>query len=342
MTDEKYKRLLKAAIPSSEVRNYCQKLNRNFSPTELSTLIYQNYTLPESDKIDFLRSIQTELENDPNPEENSITANGKLFSPKEIANQIKKYIDTLMEMERFLYSETDGIVYELECERKVDFVQNHEDTIWHDRCGMFSSIDKVLSKMKSIIEKDKNSGYAPMSFIVRKYFIDNSDDYVSGTFFIKHAEPVLLRLCSSFIDKGLYSNEFFTDFFVSVPHPFRNGDIVRTIEVCEKEYLGVVNNIPSDMAFFSWLKTQEEKAAAGNRDISDIGVSANYFEDGTFHYEPLYFFPTMIEKIGENELNSEKNEAKNEIDILKEAALLVSGDGSLEYFCSLLKGKENE
>ena len=110
----------------------------------------------------------------------------------------------------------------------------------NDGNELFAAKFKEISLAYEILtDKDKKSGYAPMSFIVRKYFIDNSDNYVSGTFFIKHDEPVLLRLCSSFIDKGLYSNEFFTDFFVSVPHPFRNGDIVRTIEVCKKEYLGV-------------------------------------------------------------------------------------------------------
>lgn len=48
MTDEKYKKLIQAAVSSKEVRDYCEKMGRIFAPYELATLICQNTLLSYS------------------------------------------------------------------------------------------------------------------------------------------------------------------------------------------------------------------------------------------------------------------------------------------------------
>ena len=65
MTDEKYNRLLLAAVPSKDVREYCGKLGRIFAPYELATLICQNPLLSYSEQDALLAEIILELKGDP-------------------------------------------------------------------------------------------------------------------------------------------------------------------------------------------------------------------------------------------------------------------------------------
>ena len=68
MTDEKYNRLLQAAVPSKTVREYCEKLGRVFAPYELATLICQNSTLSYSQQDTLLAEIIPELKAESNAE----------------------------------------------------------------------------------------------------------------------------------------------------------------------------------------------------------------------------------------------------------------------------------
>ena len=66
MTDEKYNRLLQAAVPSKDVREYCKKLGRVFEPYELATLITQNSLLSYSQQDVLLAELIPELRAEPN------------------------------------------------------------------------------------------------------------------------------------------------------------------------------------------------------------------------------------------------------------------------------------
>ena len=59
MTEEKYKKLIQAAVPSKEVRDYCEKIGRNFVPYELAVLICQNTLLSYSQKLVCIMCLMT-------------------------------------------------------------------------------------------------------------------------------------------------------------------------------------------------------------------------------------------------------------------------------------------
>ena len=321
MTDEKYNRLLLAAVPSKDVREYCGKLGRVFAPYELATLICQNPLLSYSEQDALLAELVPELRAEPNADSKNINGIQKnSYSSAEVADEIEAYIALDKKKEEYLLNDFPGNVYELEYEESSDYRYGSPYN-----CGVFSSITKVYEKMKEEIKDHQDCHSDILSFHLKKYKIDDRDNYVYGKFKPDSDCPEnyhLHFLDSSFMGHEYYSNhrDGFDNLLVLIPHPFRNGDIIRRID---DGLMGVVCNLQNDEVFFESLQERERRGG----DISDVGIPADYLEEETFTYEHLAFFPTLCEKV---DVASCKD-SNPAIHMLEACATVMSGNGSFEY-----------
>lgn len=318
MTDEKYNRLLQAAVPSKDVREYCGKLGRVFEPYELASLICQNTFLNYFHKDALLAELIPELRAEPNAESKTISGIYKnSYSSVEVAEEIENYIAVDKKKEEYLLNDFSGNVYEMECEVRGESR--------FDKCGVFSSISKVFETMKSEFEEYKKLDIEIVSFHLKKYKIDDYENYVYGKFLLDSDELEgfhLHTLVSSFMGYKINSEhqEGFDNLLVLIPHPFRNGDIIRRID---DGMMGVVCNLQNDEVFFESLQKRERRGG----DISDVSIPADYLDDETFTYEHLAFLPTLCEKV---DVASCKD-SNPTIPILEACATVMSGNGSFEY-----------
>ena len=111
MTDKKYKRLIQAAVPSKEVRDYCETIGRKFAPYEFAVLICQNTLLSYSQKHTLLAELVPALRAEPDSKLKTISGVFKNhYSNAEVADEIEAYIaienNKKNLLERF-YEETD-------------------------------------------------------------------------------------------------------------------------------------------------------------------------------------------------------------------------------------------
>ena len=181
--------------------------------------------------------------------------------------------------------------------------------------------------MKEEIKSYQDYNADILSFCLTKYKIDDKDNYVYGKFLLDSESPEGFHL--HFIDSSFIGHEFdrvsnhhvrFDNLLVLIPHPFRNGDIIRRID---DGLMGVVCNLQNDEVFFESLQERERRGG----DISDVGIPADYLEEETFTYEHLAFFPTLCEKV---DVASCKD-SNPAIHMLEACATVMSGNGSFEY-----------
>lgn len=319
MTDEKYNRLIQAAVPSKDVREYCEKNSRTFAPYELATLICQNTLLGYSQKDALLAELVPELRAEPDSIAKTISGVYKNhYSNSEVADEIEAYIDMENKMKDYLLNDSPRYVYELEYE---------ETGVYRDfnNCGVFSSINKVYETMEKEIQDSKELNADILSFRLRKYKLDDRENYVNGKFVPEKDNPDKFEL--NYLDSSFMGHEYcfnhrdgFDNLLVLIPHPFRNGDIIRRID---DGLMGVVCNIQNDEVFFESLQIREKRGG----DITDVGIPADYLEDETFTYEHLAFFPTLCEKV---DIDSCKD-SDPKIPLLEACATVMKGNGSFEY-----------
>ena len=320
MTEEKYKKLIQAAVPSKEVRDYCEKIGRNFVPYELAVLICQNTLLSYSQKHALLAELVPELRVEPDSKSKIISGVYKNhYSNVEVADEIEAYIAMENKLEEYLLNDSPGNVYELELEESASY------RMWPYSCGVFSSINKVYEKMESEINDFKDSKEKILSFRLRKYKIDDRDNYVYGKFIPEKNNTYKFQLHyldSSFMVDEYYNkhHDGFENLLVLIPHPFRNGDIIRRID---DGLMGVVCNLQNDEVFFESLQVRERRGG----DISDVGIPADYLEDERFCYDHLAFFPTLCEKV-DIAACKDSNPA---MPLLEACATVMKGNGSVEY-----------
>ena len=242
------------------------------------------------------------------------------YSSVDIADEIEAYIEVDKKKEEYLLNDFPGNVYELEYKKSSDYQEGR-----FYKCGVFSSITKVYEKIKEEIKDFQDLNSEILSFRLIKYKIDDRDNYVDGKFLLDSKDPEgfhIHTLGSSFMEHEFYSEhcDGFDNFLVLIPHPFRNGDIIRRIN---DGMMGVVCNLQNDEVFFESLHKRERRGG----DISDVGIPADYLDEETFTYEHLAFFPTICEKV---DVASCK-ESNPAIPMLEACATVMSGNGSFEY-----------
>ena len=124
MTDEKYNRLLQAAVPSKDVREYCEKLGRFFAPYELATLICQNSTLSYSQQDTLLAEIIPELKAETNAESKNIGGRYKnSYSSAEVAKEIE---------DKFHHSQGGGDEFPAKNDRGYDWWTTDGELVLED------------------------------------------------------------------------------------------------------------------------------------------------------------------------------------------------------------------
>ena len=159
---------------------------------------------------------------------------------------------------------------------------------------------------------------------VREYLLK------TGWQFSEHDRDILRRYLKP-KNKADYESVWFDQNYITLPHPFRKGDIVAVYDKNrrKKPSIGIVYAPKSDETF--WNFDKRSKTELKNfLDFSDVCTTVEFLcpEDGTFrhaHPNPVWIEYAEIEDDSPKTL------------YLKSAARLMKGDGSLEEteYCRL-------
>ena len=152
----------------------------------------------------------------------------------------------------------------------------------------------------------------------------------TGWQFSEHDRDILRRYLKP-KNKADYESVWFDQNYITLPHPFRKGDIVAVYDKNrrKKPSIGIVYAPKSDETF--WNFDKRSKTELKNfLDFSDVCTTVEFLcpEDGTFrhaHPNPVWIEYAEIEDDSPKTL------------YLKSAARLMKGDGSLEEteYCRL-------
>ena len=292
-------------IPSPSVRKYLAEIGHSFSLAEQATLIFNNPLLRQDIRIDSLREIVDKLHSSENSEKIFTVGCHGTISAKELAAQIESVINNELEMELTLFRNRLEGIYEACFKEKSNKSLGYS----FSRCG-FSSIDNAVRYVR------ENAGDSLESYKITLFQIDNPNKYVQGTF---NEKGEILNFDSSFMGEDIFSDKIFTDFYVDVPYPFKNGDIVQNLKTKE---IAVVNHLG--------IASQPRPKPFPHSDISDVNLYVDALNDeGLFFYHDHFYTPLID--------YAAVDEKSDDGEFLKEASLLVSGKDSLEYFTMLVQ-----
>lgn len=245
---------IEKVILSKDVRDYLKKQNRKFSDSEMATLIY-NSRIDWFEKLNALQEIANSTENE------------------ILKNQIEEAIRYEKKRMEKMKSNTGEYIYKLEIWEEADGE--------YQSAGFFSQYIQVKkygekSGRKFSIEKIKLMNETP------DWDEDNwGEDSVAYT--IHENEHTLLYLVGYEEESGegyQNSSNRFENAYVKIPHPFRNGDIVRNI-------------ITGDIAIVRFVTDESENEPVSEWwDYSDIVIPVEVADaNGNFghmHVEPMY------------------------------------------------------
>ena len=296
---------VKKLIPSAEVREYIAECGHRFSLLDEAALIFQNPILREDVRLDALRAIAAKLRENPTSEFKTQKDDG-VISAEELALQIDAHVRADMETETALFQNSLGGVYEVSYSMKSDSLRGGQSEAFSPSC--FSCIERAAEAARA----DAGENLSGYKITLREL---DGDKCVCGFF---NACGGLLRVDSSFSFVAYDSDNRLDNFYVEIPYPFKDGDIVREVH---SGRVGVVNHLGGE-----WMA---KNIVRRYRDASHIEVPTDCLdEDGEFVYEPM--FTPCVEEARVDEKSSDG-------EYLTEAALLVQGKGSLEYFTHLVK-----
>lgn len=310
---------LKKLLPSPSVREYLKKTEHSFSLAEEATLVFNSPLISQSERLDALHEIVSELNKTPEAEFSTYRNLDKNLESEKIsatllAEQIEVHIKNEMEIEADLFRNPFGGIYSVALTYKNEKLRG-KNVDWGYAPFPFSCIENAIEEAR---KENVSEGGKLKFFTIKLHKIDETDKYLFGRF---SADGTLLSVDSSFMYTDIFSDDDFVDFYAEIPYPVNDGDIVRELHTGR---IGVVNHLGGEKD--GKLKNITKR----NRDISDIIVPVDMLDDdGNFVYEP--FFTPCVEYAWCID------ESKGDGEFLSEAALLVKGCGSLEYFCDLIK-----
>lgn len=280
-------------IPSKDVRNYLAEIEKGFTDFEKAALSYNSENKRE-DIIAELKKLQAETK-----DERLIQQIEERFQhDEEVLNSLRKADEnTIFLLE--IYEPEDEQYYRCGCYSSFEAAKGFADTI-----GRAYKINRLRLHSENEILKDEEEAEGELGYIA--YDEDGSlyDWWMRGE------------------SEEWCSNDLrFEDAYITMPHPFKKGDIVRDIRTGEFGIVYVKEN---------W-KTEDDYVKKGNADFSAVQVRVDICDEETGEFGHQHICPIYLEFAPIN--NMMYSEIKEPFDnMLKAAQDLVRGDGAIDDF----------
>lgn len=191
-------------IVSKTVRDYCEKINKEFTLEEEANLIINNPTLNFTEKLEYLKSIFTACTE----------------KDTELRQELEIAIKYMVDLKNKLL-EKDNTIF--------SFSFYFENRGWSKEDLYFSDFNKCLAYIKSELEKDEFLEESPTKFEIRKNVLDRPD-FIYSIFDTNLNLLYIENFMSGFLeDLKEKLNNSFAEKYVEIPHPFKKGDFVKSI-----------------------------------------------------------------------------------------------------------------
>lgn len=191
-------------IVSKTVRDYCEKINKEFTLEEEANLIINNPTLNFTEKLEYLKSIFTACTE----------------KDTELRQELEIAIKYMVDLKNKLL-EKDNTIF--------SFRFYFENSGWSKEDLYFSDFNKCLAYIKSKLEKDEFLEESPTKFEIRKNVLDRPD-FIYSIFDTNLNLLYIENFMSGFLeDLKEKLNNSFAEKYVEIPHPFKKGDFVKSI-----------------------------------------------------------------------------------------------------------------
>ena len=296
-------------IPSKDLQQYLIQIGWRFSDFDKAALIY-NY--PESWDIiwEKLKKLQADTED------------------KDLARQIEERLEydkkTLQQIKTapgnnlFLLEVYDDEADEDEEPYKVYFASFDAAKTYAETLGREYSITQI-----SVYDKTDVS-----SLPTDPFDINSEMGYIS----YDRSGEILRFSCGKMDDLDpvvMSCNHRFEEAYVTIPHPFTKGDIVRNIQTDE---MGVIPNLDGWESYDSIVKN-----SLGGGDFSDMQICVEYlYPNGEFghkHTRTTFLEYADVQKMDINTISLDDFPRL----VLKEASFLIRGHGSIQMLQMFLE-----
>lgn len=299
---------LEKLIPSKDVRKQCEKEGRIFDLREQATLVCNNTTLSNSERINLLSQISEKIK-----------AEG-CKCPK-LLEQIEQYKNHQKYLLKRFYSTEELQYFEIQ-------IWDRDSESFEDCDVAFSSINKafdyVQSEKMDDFESDLEEILSSCPLQITKRYMN--DEWHKITCLFKNTkEPFEMESYS--IDALPWDSDFFENAYILMPHPFRLGDFVKTIGTNQ---VGILRGSRTEEEYQKDQAFYKKLAEKGISDFTDVCCTADYLEpcyDNKKQFCFSHHHPSLV--------NLEFAEIKEEdphYELMKQAQALVRGKGSLEMF----------
>lgn len=293
---------LEKLIPSKDVRKYIEETHSGFTPTEEATLIYLSRTIDYDSKIELLRNISKNI-NDENLKK-------EIEERTSLMNKVKN---------KFLQKEPD-------CFYKLAYYYNW-DKSWIEYNEIFTTFESVKNYVEKEIQEDNWLEESPLKLKIEKWYIkDGKDEYIYGIFDLNFN---LLKIRIANITE-LEDKKDFTYKYVEIPQPFRRGDLVKDIT---NNNVYIITYPLDEEDYKKDVERNKELKQKDDIDVSDIDLCVEKLDEGGFNeghlYPPNAEFVDVKKEFENEEDFSLSKEAK---DLLCNASLLLRGQNNLEVF----------
>ncbi len=301
---------LEKLIASKDILAQCKKTHKVFTLFEQAGLIYRNPMLTNEEKLKFWKLIQEVIRDD--------------NEYKELNRQLEDRIRFQEELEKKFYTKEEN-QYFMFSFRYAGCAEYFND----DR--LFSDLQKVIDYADNyfkLYKRDTGSTQPSHNgeFIIHKRYLNN-ENRIDVVF---NSQKKIQKISSVHLEPvkfGKYDN--FARAFIPVPYPFKNGDIVCSIEDSQ---IGIFSTYKNPQTAFICKHIQDEVDKTGqNISVSDNLFWVEFLKEENENPDLLYFdnldtrvLPLEYAKI---------NESDKHYKLLKMAQDLMLGKGSLKSFC---------
>lgn len=194
------------------------------------------------------------------------------------------------------YDKDDDVIY------IAEFSENPEYRATIDDCRFFRDYDSAYEYLvkcrNEYIDDRLDISNINVSITREKFYTGNNDDEIYKYLFNSN-----LEIADVYYPCQLNNSEYFlSDFYISIPHLFKVGDLVKVINGCEE------NNV-----YYGVLGGLKEETENMHRDIGDYTdmekyIDVVYEKNGKMYYGHQHAVLTQLERCTAEELPEKESE----------------------------------
>lgn len=318
-------------IPSKDVRDYCEKIGHHFTLSEQATLVFNNPLL-NFDEIDSLL-------------EKILISCGESDEDKKLKKELEEQLEFDKKIKKIFYNEEKAVIDPSGFDAAqpplffYSISWDYGDEWDDDHYCFFSTFDGCKKHIEKEFANDEKHGWEKRPFRITKKYLDpiKSSKYISVTFSPDFELEDIYSLGFGdevFTECVPRENNRFEDNYVEVPHPFRKGDIVKSLakgRFCKEASEGLVCRPEDEEDYNAGIEHHKKLKARNLIDFSDICLNVEYLcgkkGDWDFSHDHPYI-PTLV--YAELPASTEQEKARKEL--FEVAQELLRGEGSLEIY----------